>query len=257
MSKHFSVFLAVMITAICFALPVQAQDEDGGTAADLVLITPNPGEGAALEAAIREYHLWVADKPGAFRYNWYAIETGPNTGKYAARSGNHNWSDFDQEYDWEEEAGAKFEELVAPHIHSLERTLTEEMEEFAYWPEDWTGYTHFQLENWYVKGGHYGAFREGLTTIHAALSEAGYSGHFGFHSVVSGGKGNQVTLVLPMKGHAGFGEKDPSFTSIVSEALGGMEAFGEFMGNWSSTYKVGESWLVRRLPEASDYGDSE
>ena len=257
MIKRFTLVFAVLFTALCFVLPLHAQDEDAGTAAVVIYIEANPGEGGALEDAIREYHYWIADKPGAFRYTWYAVDTGPHTGKYIARSGNHNWSDFDVVNDWQDEADAKFAELVAPHVKSVERHLTEEMTDFAYWPESFEDYSMFQVTNWYIKGGHYGKFQAGLRKIHAALTEGGFPSHYGFHETVSGGHGNEVALVLPMKGHADFGENDPSFTQIMSEALGGEEEFGAFMADWSSTYKVGGSMLVRYLPDASDYGDSE
>ena len=257
MHKRLFMVLVFLLTAACFTIPLQAQDEQAGTAAEVIMITANPGEGAALEAAIRDYHYWVADKPGAFRYNWYAILSGSNTGKYIARSGNHNWSDFDEEFDWQEEADAKLAEMVMPHVKHMTRWYTEEMEDYAHWPEDFSDYTHFQIEDWYIKPGKGAQFREGLATIHGALSEAGYSQHFGFHSSVSGRHSNEVTLVLPMKGFAGFGDKDPSFASIVSEAMGGMDEFGAFMSEWSATFKAGESFLLELLPEASDYGDDE
>ncbi len=257
MNTRISAWLVTLLIAFFWMVPLQAQDDENDAAAYTVYITPNPGEGPALEAAIREYHLWIADKPGSFRYTWYSIETGPHTGMYAAWSGNHNWEDFDAEYDWQDEADEKFMASVAPHIKHFHRDVTVEMKEFGHWPDDWSGYDMFQLENWYVEPGHYNAFREGLATIHAALSEGGYGQHYGFHSMVSGGKGNQITLVLPMKGYVDFGENDPSFMDLVAEALGGEEAFREFMSNWGATYRTGESWLVRRLPEASDYGDDE
>lgn len=257
MSKRFNSWLVVLVVSLFWMLPVQAQDEENDGAAVLIMISANPGEGDALEAAIKDYHYWIADKPGHFRYNWYQVETGPNTGTYIARSGSHNWADFDQEYDWQEEANERFVANVTPHIASYSRALTEEMKEFAYWPDDFSEYTHFSVTNWYIKGGQYGKFRAGLETIHKALTEGNYGQHYGFHSTVSGAKGSQVALVLPMKGYADFADNDPSFFELVSEALGGEEAFGEFMNGFGSTFKEGESFLVRLLPDASDYGDDE
>ncbi|MDX1555142.1 MAG: hypothetical protein R3212_03855 [Xanthomonadales bacterium] len=249
--------LFATLAALFWLVPAQAQDEESDGAADLVLITPKAGQGQALEDAIREYHLWVADKEGHFRYDWYAIDTGPDTGKYIARSGNHNWADFDAEYDWQDEAGEKFAELVAPHVESIHRKITEDMEEFSHWPESFEGYDHFQVETWYIKTGQYGKWRQGVETIHNALIEGGYPDYYGFQAVVSGGKGGEIHLVQPMKGYSGFAENNPSFFSIVSEALGGPEAFGEFMADFGSTYYDGHSMLVRYLPDASDYGDDE
>jgi len=58
--------------------------------ARVVLITPKDGQAKALEEAITKYHHYMADKKGAWRYNWYSIVTGPDTGKYIARSRDHN-----------------------------------------------------------------------------------------------------------------------------------------------------------------------
>jgi hypothetical protein len=247
MIKRNTTWLVILLISLCWILPLQAQDEENDGAAVLVMIEANPGEGDALEAAIKDYHYWIADKPGHFRYNWYAVETGPKTGTYIARSGNHNWADFDAEYDWQDEANERFAANVAPHVASVTRVLTEEMKEFSYWPDDFSEYTHFNVTNWYIKSGQYRKFRAGLETIHKALTEGSYQQHFGFHSTVSGDKDNQVALVLPMKGYADFADNDPSFFDLVSEALGGPEAFQEFMEGFGSTFKAGDSFLVRRL----------
>lgn len=255
MYKRFLPILIVLMAGLGWSISASAQENDG--AAELIMITAKSGQGQALEDAIKQYHHWIADKEGHWEYQWYMIETGPNSGKYVARSGDHNWAEFDEEFDWEDEANEAFLANVAPLIESYERMLTEEMEDFAYWPEDFSGYTLFQVEHWYVKNGQYGKFRQGLETVHAALTEADFGQHYGFQSTVSGGKGNEVTLVLPMQGYAGFADEDPDFFDIVSEALGGPEAFAAFMADWGSTFKAGENYLVRYLPEASSYGDDE
>lgn len=257
MLKRIMSMSLVILSTMFWIFTAQAQEQANDGAADLVMITPKPGQEDALEAAIAEYHHWMGDKPGAFHYMWFQVETGPNTGKYIARSGDHNWADFDQEFDWEDEAGEKFASDVLPLIDHAERMLTEDMPEFDNWPEDMSGYTLYQVENWYVKAGQYGKFRAGLEKIHKALSEGGFPRYYGFSSTVSGGKGNEITIVLPMKGYADYSDPDPSFFDIVSEALGGPDAFAEFMSDWGSTYHAGESFLVRYMPEASDYGDSE
>lgn len=257
MHKRLIACLIVLLAGFAWGLALQAQEAENDGAAELIMITPKPGQGAALEAAIRDYHLWVADKEGHFEYNWYMIETGTNTGKYVARSGDHNWSDFDAEYDWEEEASEVFEANVAPLVESAVRHLTVELDQYASWPEDFSGYTLFQIHNWYIKPGQYGKFHRGLARIHEALQAGNFSEPYGFQSTVSGAKGSEVSLVLPMKGYAGMAEPDPSFEDIMISALGSPEAFGEFMADWGTSYHPGESFLVRLLPEASDYGDND
>ena len=57
------------------------------------------------------------------------------------------------------------------------------------------------------------------------------------------------------EGWSDMADTEPSFAAIMTEALGGEEQFETFMGEWSSTFKQGANWMVRYMPEASDYGD--
>ena len=246
--------LAVLSTLVSmfWLIPVQAQDTDG--IATVITITPKAGHEETLVKAITDYHHWVAQFEGHFEYTWYEILTGPDTGKYIARSGNHNWSDFDAKYDWQKESGKVFETNVAPHVESMSNVMTQDMPEFSHWPEDFEGYTHFQVQQWYVKNGQYGKFRRGLKKVVDTLKAGNFPGHWGFNSVSSGGHGTQINLVTAHKGWSDMAEKEPTFFDVMSAALGGAEEFDTFMNDWGTTFKEGRSQMVRRMPEASDYG---
>lgn len=244
-----------MLVGLLWLTPLQAQETENEGIARAVMITPKAGHTDTLLTAIKDYHKWVANFEGHHRYTWYAILTGPNTGKFLARTGNHNWADFDAEYDWQEEAGEVFRSNVRPHIEQMEVQFTSPMNEFSHRPESYEGFTHFAVQDWYVKNGHWGKFRRGLGTIVGHLKAGGFKGYFTFYNVESGGYGGQVRLVSPNKGWADMADSDPSFASIMIEALGGEEQFEAFMADWSSTFKQGANWMVRRMAEASDYGD--
>jgi len=241
------------LVGIFWFMPAQAQDNDG--VATVVMITAKAGHEKNLVEAITDYHHMVAKFDGHMEYTWYEILTGPDTGKYIARSGGHNWSEFDAEYDWEEKADEAFAANVAPHIESANRSMTTDMDEFSHWPESFDGYTHFHVQDWYVKGGHYSKFRRGLKQIVDTLTAGNFPGYWGFHSVVSGGHGNHINLVTAHKGWSDMADKDPSFFDLMSKSLGGEEEFDAFMADWGSTFKEGRSQMVRRMPEASDYGN--
>ncbi len=243
-----------LVASLFLIMPAHAQDDESDRVAELVLITPVAGHEKALIEAITEYHHWIADKEGHFEYSWFEILTGPDTGKYVARSGNHNWSDFDTENDWEEESGEMFLANVAPHIDSFQRSVNVSMDDFGHWPEGLEAYTHFSVENWHVKGGQYGNFRKGLKKITDTLKAANYGSYFAFSSVESGGHGNQIILVSPKKGWSGMQGPDPSFLDIMTESLGGEEGFNNFMTEWGATFKVGQNMMVKIMPDASDYG---
>lgn len=246
--------MLVLLASLCCASPALAQENPSEGIARVVLITPKEGHRETLVKAITEYHHWIANFEGHHVYQWYEIQTGPDSGKYIARSAGHNWADFDAEPDWMAEADEAFATNVAPHVQDADVWFTQDMPEFSHWPESFEGYTHFFVEDWYVRNGQYGNFRRGLQRISEALKAGGFGAYWGFYSVESGGKGGQIQLVTANKGWADMAESEPTFFAILSEALGGPEAFDAFMSDWGSSFEVGTNRMVELMPEASDYG---
>ena len=245
--------LPTLIACLLFLPAAQAQDNEG--VATIVKITPKKGHEDVLIKGITDYHKWIAQFDGAMRYTWYQVLTGPDTGKYYARSGDHNWADFDAEYDWQDQADEVFATNVAPAIESMQRMITVDMRDMSIWPEDMSGYTHYAVEHWYIMPGKYGQFRKHLGKIVSTLKEGGFPGYFAFYSVSSGGHGGEIGVVSPHKGWSGMAEENPSFAEIMIKALGSEEAFDEMMMDFGKTFKMGPNMMLRYMQGASDYGD--
>jgi quinol monooxygenase YgiN len=253
LKKIIMVFVSLaLINCIPYAV---AQDEDNDRLAHLILITAKDGHNKALEEAITKYHHYMGDKEGAFRYTWYSIITGPNAGKYIARSGGHNWADFDATHDWDDAADAKFASDVQPHIADADVQITQTDDEVGIWPESMEGYQYFSITKWHIKPGHGNEFNEGLKKIDATLKDGGWPNFYAFSNAVSGGDGNSTTLISPRKSFADMAPKEPSFYDVLNKAMGEEEA-KTFLADWSTTYKSGQNQLIKILPEQSDYGDS-
>lgn len=247
--------MVASLTLISGMSNVVAQDEEKNDGlARVVFITAEDGHEKALEEAITAYHHAMADKEGAWRYEWFSVLTGPNTGKYIARSGGHNWADFDVEHDWDEKAGAMFAKDVQPHIAEATIMITETDDELGMWPESMKGYDYFSITNWHVKQGHNNAFNEGLKKINEALKDGGWPNYYAFAYPVSGGKGNQVMIVSPRKNFADMAPKEPKFIDIMNKAMGEEETKA-FLAEWSQTYYVGQNSLLKYRPKLSNYGD--
>lgn len=257
MKKIINTTLIIALILMTFMAPVLAQDEaENDGLARVVLITPEDGQAKALEEAITAYHHYMADKEGSWRYQWYSIITGPNTGKYIARSGSHNWADFDAEHDWDDEADAQFASTVQPLIADADITIGRTNPDVGIWPETMEGYKYFSITHWQVKQGQYQAFNAGLKKIDGILKEAGWPNYYAFVNTVSGANGNAVTLVSPRKSFADMAPKEPSFIDAMNNALGEEETTA-FLSEWSVTYKSGDTFLLMYRPELSDYGQDD
>lgn len=247
--------LFVVMALVTGMSQAMAEEEKNDGLAQVALITAKDGQGKALEEAITKYHHYMADKKGAWRFNWYSIITGPNAGKYIARSGGHNWADFDAENEWDEEAGAKFESDVAPHIADMVPWITQTDDEVGMWPESMDGYNYYSVTEWHILPGKGSKFKEGLKKIDAILNDSDFPGFYAFNSAVSGGHGNSVTIVSPRKSFADMAPKEPAFMDIMSKSMGEEKA-QEFMNKWGTTFKPGQNQLLKYRPKLSDYGDS-
>lgn len=248
------VFLLFVIMALVTGMSQAIAEEENDGLARVVLITAKGGHEKALEEAITNYHHYMADKEGAWRFNWYSIMTGPNTGSYIAYSGGHNWADFDAEYDWQEAAGEKFQNMVEPHVADAMPWISKVNDEVGIWPESMEGYEYISVTDWHILPGKGQEFNEGLKKIDAALKEGGFPTYYSFSSAISGGYGNTVTIVSPKKSFADMAPKEPSFMDIMNKSMG-EEEFEAFMASWAKTYKSGQNQLLKYRPKLSDYGD--
>jgi len=252
--KKILIMVASLTLINCMSHAVAQDEEKNDGLARVVFITAEAGHEKALEEAITSYHHYMADKKGAWRYQWFSIVTGPNTGKYVARSGNHNYADFDAEHDWDDEAGARFVIEVQPHIAEANVVITKNDDELGIWPDSMEGYNYFSVTNWYVKSGQNRAYNEGMEKVNTHLKEGGWPNYYAFNYPISGGKNNQVTLVSPRKNFADMAPKEPKFIDILNKAMGEEEA-AAFLAEWSLTYSSGQNQLLRYRPKLSDYGD--
>ena len=252
--KRTLIGLASIALITCAAQAVAQDEEETDGLANVVHITAKDGHNKALEEGITAYHHYMGDKKGAWRYQWFSIVTGPDSGTYIARSGNHNYADFDTTNDWDEESGAKFVELVAPHIDTAVATITRGDDDLGIWPDSMEAYKLFSVTQWQIKQGKGRAFNEGLKKIDAALKAASWGNYYAFTYPVSGGKGNQISLVSPQKNYADMKPLDQKFIDVMNEAMGEQEA-AAFLADWSSTYYTGQNMLLEYRDELSNYGD--
>jgi hypothetical protein len=254
-SAIFRTFLALAVLAL-FCMPVQAQDEETDGIAIVWQFSINDNQDDEFEEAVKGFHRFMADKEGAYHWDWYKVLTGPNTGKYIARSGNHDWADMDADHDWDDEADAYIDEHVSPHIDTATRMLFRTDHDLSNWPAENPGFKYFNLDVWNIKSGQGRKFNSGLKKIHELLVAGDFPVSYGFSYPVSGGVGGQIQLVTGHTSWADMAQPDPSFESILVEAMGEDE-FASFMTDWGSTFDSGANWTVVHMKGMSHVDEDE
>ena len=126
--NKFKLLFAAACLCLAWFNPAVAEEKSEGVGV-LIKITAKDGHDKALIQGITDYHKWVANFDGHMRFNWWKAVTGPDTGVYYAYSGNHDWADFDADYDWEEKSNEVLEANVMPHIADMHRMMVVDMDE--------------------------------------------------------------------------------------------------------------------------------
>ena len=254
--KNKLISLIIMTFLLSVSTFTSAEEKKNDGLARVILIKAKQGKENDLEKAIIKHHKFMGKKEGALRFQWFRVETGPDTGSYFARTGGHNWADFDAKHDWDESEGKYFQKHVAKYVESAQASLTQTDDELGIWPESLKDYEYFQLTRWHIKSGKNEEFNDGLKKIDAMLKKSNWPNYYSFVYTVSGGHGNTVLLVSPKKNFADMAPKEPKFMDLLKKEMGDDKA-SEFLKNWGTSYKTGDYFMIRYLPKQSDYGDSE
>ena len=237
--------LVLLIACIFFNSAVLAADEEKTDRIAVVwAMNVEKGQSDAFKKAIKGFHDLYSKKDGHFEWNWYEVATGPDTGQYLARSGNHNWADMD-ENPWDEELNKYWNDNVAPLVEDADRYLTQSDDEVFHWTEGKT-YKFFTLRNIQVKQGM--DFGKHIKKIHETLQKSGFENDYALSWNVSGGYGNAGTMVFPAESWADMAEPSPNFKETMLKSMNEKD-FDELMKNYSASYKTTNTRLIRSLPE--------
>ena len=211
-------------------------------------LVPASGSAAAFESALKDHMEWRRANGETFSWIMYQVVTGPNQGQYVARSGDHEWSDFD-DYDagFGPEGGVNYQATVGPLTASASMTISVVDTTKVHLPEDAADFDLFNLFNvvtWTLKPGGGRAFNEAVDKYHAAITEADAPLYYVFVNPVAGTTGPSITGVFFEKNWAGFAPSDPTIADIMTAKYGedGFEAIQEQL---SSAMVSSESQILR------------
>ncbi len=237
--------LGTAFGAFCLSLVSQPVLAQGNNMSRIYFMTPKPGMAAQFEAALAEHAAWRRQNNDPWTWIVHEVENGDNLGMFIVRSGDHTWADFDAyEAGFDERGTEHFFATVGPHMESIESVIGAVDTTNVRWPETWTDINMLQITTYNVKPNHGQKFFQAVNKIHRAIMETNYPVHYGFESIVNGGRAGRVALVLPRKNWADFQGPEQPMAAMLAGVYGEDEVSGIFE-DFGSTYDTAESMVVR------------
>ncbi len=237
--------VAVMLTGI----PARAQDQ---TFARSYAVTPKDGMVSQFEAALKAHVEWRSENNDPWTWGVSAVEVGENLGEYRIRSGGHSWADFDA-YDagFGPEGLLHWNATVAPLVESVSSTISAANPALSNLPPDGADFTlaFVNVVTFQLRPGREVQFTQAITSATEILREHDFGGYSLWTSpVMGGGPGPVMSLVSLHSSWADMAEPDPSFESIMVQALG-QDGFMEWLTELGQTYRGVESYTLRVRPD--------
>ena len=242
--------LSLVLVSLCLGLLPQS----AGAQAEIAWIyvmTPKMGMGAEFQTALRQHVQWRAENGDPWTWGVYEIVNGDNVGTFIARSGDHEWADFDT-YDagFGPRGATNFWATVGPLIEGNTSQITMTDTANARWPENADEYVMFQLITLHLKPAHVEEFTQLIGKFHEAILKTNWPAHYAWTYPLSGGMGPTATLVLPFRNWADFEEPETSFPAMLAQAYGDEEATA-LLTAYSNCYTHSETSILRFRPELS------
>jgi hypothetical protein len=244
------ILIVLLLTSVVFStIAIAADEEKTDNIAVLWKMDITDGKNQVFEDAIKSFNNLYNKKSGHANWKWYQVETGPDTGQYIARSGNHNWADMDtMENVWDEELGKFWALNVAPLIDNAEKYLTKGDDDIYHWTEG-KKYKFYTLRDMHVKPGM--DFSKHLKVNHETLQKGGFKGDYALSWNISGGYGNSATFIFPAESWADMAEPSPTFAEVMKKNMD-EDDFEELLDNYRASYKTSSTRLIRAMPDLNN-----
>lgn len=246
------------LLAACLVLApllAAAQEADAGkTAASVWYIWPKAGHEQAFEQALREHAAWRKQAGEGFDWRIYTPVAGDDMAHYVVRSGEHAWSDFDRNREWEmqNKAGETFARQVGPHVERYAHYFTNDQRDLSYWTTT-EPYPMYEVTTLRLAPGKYGEFRRQVGALRAAAMAQQWNGQWALASITGGD--DDMTLVIPLRDHAAMAGPSPTIMEMMAAQMGGQDQAAKTMGAIQSAVEASDTTVYVHRPDLSTPAD--
>lgn len=242
-------FCLFMIAALSLAA-LSAQPTEENTLARIFIVKVKTGMNAQFETAFKSHVQWRKEQGDPWQWDVYQIVNGELFGDYVLRSGDHSWADMDAYEEFLLKGAPQFYTAVGAYLESVDSYITRVDPSVTRWPEDAAGFRYLSIIDHWVKPGQTQAFVQAIKEIHEAIGTSGWPVHYAWEITLNGGRGNNLTLVLPHRNYQDMKAPEKPLPVMLTEVYGA-DKMQQLMKGITETIDYTESHLIRLRPDLS------
>lgn len=210
-----------------------------------------PGQSDNFEKAFRQHAAWRKKSGENMRWQVFEPVAGDDMAHYVVYTGNHAWSEFDDNEKWDTDRKATdtFVEQVGASIDRYAHYFGTDEEDLSYWPEAASNFSLLEVTELTFAPGKYGDFRKALVAFKKAAEAQEWSHYWSYSSQIGGS--TDATVVFPHANYADMAQPTPSFMDMLGKQLGGKDKAIATMTELQASIADSNTTLYRYRPDLS------
>jgi hypothetical protein len=206
------------------ALQGAAQERAPGLLSKSILLEVRSDRFPQFEEALRQHLAFHRSNQDPWAWHTWQIVNGDHLGQFYLRTHGHRWEDFDAQADLRHSDWADFLANVAPHLDSMESSISSLEPALSNWPATVTRPPMVSVTSFELTYAGFREFRQALEKIHAVLSGKAPDRIYAWTSTVNGSAGPEMTLLVPLASWADLEPRQPPLWSLIEQAYGAEQA---------------------------------
>lgn len=217
----------------------------------MLLVTPLPGQGSALEEGMAEYLEDFRDDGIGTPYSVWEIVTGENTGSYYLMRADQSWSTIGTPPNDPDRLGRSVEENIEPHVAKTQGSFWRTREDLGYRPDQpQEPVTMIQFEYIRVHPSDYLTFESSWREVKEAAEEEEFSGEWSFAQLTNGGRGITYRAQVSGSDFADFEQPDLTLGGMLVAKMGERAMERTYL-EYASTIAEGWTEMIVLRPDLS------
>ncbi|GAA4886972.1 hypothetical protein [Ferrimonas pelagia] len=223
---------------ICFSLAFTTAAQADESLADMWFVTPNPGQSDQFEQALKTHLRFRQQNEDPRQWQVFVQVLGDQMDTYVIRNCCFGWDEIDGYRAWsvEQQAGAHWQETVAPLVATISHNYSSLDVANSHWPQDTSDYHYFGVTQYQIRPGHAAGVQSDVKALSEQAKAMEWPYHWSWSRPVAGAP--SLMLVIPYRDHSAMAPADPNFFEALKQHMNSEKRAAKLMESWSSHFSA-------------------